>query len=276
MRLRMWGVAAGLGLALAGGAGAERYLVSATAGGDGDGHTNNDDPDAFAEFVRQDVGQERYIASANAGSGSLFASASRADPLPFATISTTAGASIEETIHFTELPPNPTDTVSITATLGVAVSATATVGFAKANGSVTLLGPGGSCTASTSTQSGTNESCQANAGFSEPGSVTLVVTRDQLVASGGEVDIIANVSAQLESSGGINGSASASGGTGFSRGGEPEPGTIHIDIDPPLAHTYTGSQTLFPAARARRTAPLAVGAATLAVARSRPAERRRA
>jgi hypothetical protein len=228
---------------------------------------DNDDPDAVAEFTRSEGGgQEFYRASANAAGGSLLAHASRSDPL--SPSSMTAAANIEETIHFTEFP-SPGNTVSITATLGVTVSATATTGFARAFGSVRLVGPDGECTASTNTQTGSSSHCDDGAGSAGSGKVTLVLTREQLEDSFGEVDLFASVSAELESFGGIDGSATASGGVGFARGGEPAPGTIHIDVDPPLAHTYTGSQTFFPVPEPGAPLLAAVGGAVLAATRRR-------
>jgi hypothetical protein len=270
--MRLLGIAA-LWAVVAAGAGAERYNVAASAGNDGDSHVDNDDPDAFAEFVREDVvlgGAEFYEASANAAGGSLQASASRSGSLAPLAVTTGAAANLEETIHFTDLPPNPNDTVSIKATLGIAVGATAAVGFANASGSVTLRGPAGECTASTSAVAGSgttsNESCQDGAGETGSGAVTLILTRTQLESSGGDVDILANVSAQLENFGGLEASAFASGGAGLSRGGAPVPGTIHIDIDPPLAHAYTGSQTFFLVPEPGAPWLLASGAAVLSLA----------
>jgi hypothetical protein len=245
-------------------AGAEQYLVNAAAGNDGDAHVNNDDPDAFAEFQRAEGGgAEFYQASADASSGSIFASASRTDPLPFLSISTRAAASIEETIHFDELPA---DSVTIEATLGVGVTASRNVGAASAFARLDL----GACSvtrsynAASGPSSGTN--CPAQ-GDPAAGTITLVVTRDQLIATGGQVDIAVNVSAQLESLGGIDGQALVAGGVPFSRGSQPTPGHVLLAIDPPLAHHFTGSMTSFLAVP-EPGAPLlvAAGAAVLLAA----------
>jgi hypothetical protein len=198
--LRLVGLAA-LALVAAAGAGAEQYNVTANAGNDGDSHLNNDDPDAEAEFVRSDVGTEVYRASANAAFGSLSASASRQDPLPPG-VTTSSGASIEETIHFSELPAG---SVTIRATLGVAAQATSATGVARASASLTLRGSTGDCTYSMTQNSvlGFQDSngCAATGGSAGDGVVELTLTSDQLLASNAQVDIEANVSAQLENLG---------------------------------------------------------------------------
>lgn len=181
-------------------------------------------------------------------------------------ISTSSAASIEETIHFDELP---NDTVTIRATMDVSVSTSSVTGFSLAFATMNL----GGCSVSTSSNNGgkasSQGSCDAIGAAAGCCTVTLVLSRDQLLAQNLQVDIIANVGASLESQGGINGQALASGGFSLSRGGEPEPGTIHIDIDPPLAHHYTGSMTAFPVPEPGVPLLAAVGATTIFAARRR-------
>jgi len=266
-----------LGLLLgASAAGAEQYNVAVSAGNNGDSHGgDNSDPDAQASFERDEEpgGAEFYEARADSSTGSLSASAVRVDPLP-AGVSTSAGAIIEETIHFEELPAS---TVTIRASLGVGLGVTAASGVARAGARVTLRAAPGECNRTMSDHSALgpdeNGSCNTASGSTGSGYVELVLTGDQLLDSNLEVDIEASVSAELENLGaGIDGSASASGGAGLSRGGEPLPGTIYVNIDPPLAHTYTGSMTAFPVLAPEPGAPLllAVGAGIgLAFSRSR-------
>lgn len=256
---------------------AEQYLVNAAAGNEGDAAVDQDDPDASASFSRVDVGSELYEASADASSGGVFASASRTDPLPPAAISTRAAAGIEETIVFDELPA---DSVTIEATMGIEVFAARTVGAANASARLTLVASTGECSFLRSYNAALGPSeepaCNAIGGSAGGGTVTLVLTRDQLLASNLQVDIEINVSAQLESIGGIDGSAIAAGGVGFSRG-PAVPGTVFVDIDPPLAHHYVGSMTAFPTSVPEPGAPalLAVGAATLLACGRRRARARR-
>lgn len=253
----------GVWLALAAGpAGAEQYLVNAAAGNNGDSHVDNDDPDAFAEFQRSEMGggAEFYQASADASTGTLFASASHADPLPPLTISTRAAAGIEETIHFDELPA---DSVTIRATLGVGVFASRKVGFANASARLDL----GGCYVTKSHNAvngpdgGTN--CPGQAGSD---TIELVLTREQIMASN-EIDISVQISAQLEAFGGLDAEAVVSGGIPLARGAGPVPGVVYLELDPPLAISFTGSQTSFPVLVPEPGAPLllAVGAAALAV-----------
>jgi hypothetical protein len=244
---------------------AEQYLVNAVAGNDGDAHVNNDDPDAFAEFqrVQKGGGFELYQAGADASSGILYASASRTDPLPPAAISTRAAASIEETIHFDELPA---DSVTVMATLGVGVTASRVTGAASASARLDLGGcyVTRSYNAALGPDSGTNCPSQGDPGA---GTITLVLTRDQLIASGGQLDISVSVSAQLESLGGIEGEAHVGGGIPFSRGATPTPGHVYLELDPPLAHSFTGSQTDFPVPEPGAPLLLAAGGAALLAAR---------
>lgn len=256
----------------AGAAGAEQYNVAVSAGNNGDSHGgNNSDPDAQASFTRDEEpgGAEFYEARADASTGSLSASATRVDPLP-AGVSTSAAAIIEETIHFEELPAT---TVTIRASLGVSFAVTATPGIARAGARVTLRAAAGECNRTMSDHSmlgpEENGSCNTPSGSTGSGYVELVLTADQLLDSNLEVDVEASVSAALEDLGaGIDGAASASGGAGLSRGGAPLPGTIYVNIDPPLAHSYTGSMTSFPVLAPEPGAPLllATGAAALWVA----------
>jgi hypothetical protein len=256
-----------LALLVGDGADAERYLVNAAAGNDGDSHVDDDDPDAYAEFqrVQKGGGAEFYQASADASAGGLFASASRVDPLPPAAISTRSAATIEETIHFDELPA---DSVSVTATLGVAVTASSNVGFANASARLDL----GACYVTRGYNAGSGPSASTNCpGLADPGTgtITLQVTRDQLIASGGELDILVSVSAQLETLGGIDGEAHAGGG--FSRGDQPVPGRVYLQLDPPLAHHFTGSMTAFPVPEPGAPLLLAAGGGVLLAARRRRA-----
>ena len=263
-------VSAGLLLLLvSGGSGAEQYLVNAAAGNAGDAHVNNDDPDAYASFQRSEAGggAESYQAGANASSGQIYARASRVDPLPPAAITTGAAASIAETIHFDELPE---DSVTVTATLGVGVIASKTKGFANASASLQV----GSCYVTKGYSAGGGPSSGGNCPGSETGTVHFTLTRNQLIQSGGELDVSVNVSAQLESQGGIEGFAEVSGGAGLVNGlappETPEPGTIYLVLDPPLAISYSGTQTFFPAPEPE--APLlavACGATLFAMRRSR-------
>jgi hypothetical protein len=250
-------------------AGAEQYNVVASAGNDGDAHVDNDDPAAQASFSRTDVGSELYEAGANADGGSVYASAFHVDPLPFAAITTGAGASIEETIHFEELP---TTSVTISAQIGAAVTATRVVGFANASASINL----DECSASIGHNAVTGPSQSSNCPGDGSGSVVLVLTRDELIARNAEVDIEVHVSATLEASGGLNASASATGALPLllRRGAAPEPGRAYLTIDPPLEVTFTGSATHFdPIPAPEPGAPLlvAVGAGVLAMCRRRAA-----
>jgi hypothetical protein len=99
------------------------------------------------------------------------------------------------------------------------------------------------------------------------GAVELVVSRDDLIARGGQVDIQVHVSAQLESIGGIEGEAYVGGGIPFSRGATPPPGRVYLELDPPLAHTFTGSLTDFPVPEPGAPLLLAAGGAALLAAR---------
>jgi hypothetical protein len=247
---------------------AERYLVNAAAGNDGDSHVDNDDPDAYAEFQRslKGGGAEFYEASADASSGSIFASASRTDPVPPGSVSTRSAASIEETIHFQELPA---DSVTIRATLGVGVTASRNVGFASASARLDL----GSCYVTRSYNAVSGASSGTNCPGSEDGTIELVLTRDDLLASSAQVDIQVHVSAQLESFGGLDASASVGGGIPLSRGSGPAPGRIYLELDPPLAHSFTGSMTDFPVPEPG--APLLLAAGSAALLAARRATRRR-
>jgi hypothetical protein len=265
----------GLGLLLAGAlagapAGAEQYLVNAAAGNNGDSHVDNDDPDAFAEFQRSEMGggAEFYQASANASSGTIFASASHTDPLPPLTISTRAAAGIEETIHFDELPA---DSVTVRATLGVGVFASRNVGFANASARLDL----GGCyvtkshNAVSGPDGGTN--CPGQAGAD---TIELVLTREQIMANN-ELDISVQISAQLEAFGGLDAEAHVGGGISLARGAGPVPGVVYLELDPPLAISFTGSQTSFPVPAPEPGAPLllAAGAAALAAGGRRGRQR---
>jgi hypothetical protein len=268
MRLWHWSGALALGLLFAGPVHGERYLVNAAAGNNGDGHVNNDDPDAFAEYSRVDgAGFEIYEASANASSGSVFASAARTDPLPFIPISTRAAAGIEETIHFDELPA---DSVTVTASLGAVAQAMRNVGGASASARLDL---GFSCYTTVSFVAGGGGStaggvCGGN--LIQGTTLQLVLTRDQILDANLELDIQVHVSAQLESLGGIDGSATVSGGLPLARGGTPVPGRVYLELDPPLAISFTGSQTFFPAPEPGAPLLAVVGVAVLAAARSAP------
>jgi hypothetical protein len=244
---------------------AEQYNVVADAGNEGDSHGgDNSDPDAFATFQRSEgAGSEFYIAGADASNGSVFASASRTDPLPFLAISTRAAASIEETIHFDELPA---DSVTIRAGLAVSVTAFRNIGFANAGGSIQV----GSCTAGVGFNAVTGPTENSTCPGSGPGTIEMVLTRDQIIAMNGELDIEVHVSANLESQGGIDASASATGALPLlARGAEPPPGRAYLELDPPLAISYTGSNTFFPVPEPGAPLLVAVGAATLAAYRRR-------
>jgi len=264
--MRRWQVAVtgfGVWLALAAGpAGAEQYLVNAAAGNEGDSAVNQDDPDAFAEFQRSEGGgAEFYQASADASSGSLFASASHTDPLPFLTISTRAAAGIEETIHFDELPA---DSVTIRATLGVGVFATRNVGFASASARLDL----GGCYVTKSHNAVTGPDGGTNCPGAGGDTVELVLTREQIMASN-EIDISVQISAQLEAFGGLDAEAYVGGGAPLARGAGPVPGVVYLELDPPLAISFTGSQTSFPVPEPGAPLLLAMGSAVLCAARRR-------
>lgn len=270
--MRSWRVAvSGLGVWLAlatGPAGAEQYLVNAAAGNNGDSAVNQDDPDAFAEFQRSEGGgAEFYQASADASSGSLFASASHSDPLPFLTISTRAAAGIEETIHFDELPA---DSVTIRATLGVGVYASRNVGFANASARLDL----GGCYVTKSYNAVDGPGGGTNCPSGEGGTIELVLTREQIMASNG-LDISVSISAQLEAFGGLDAEAVVGAGVPLSRGAGPVPGQVFLELDPPLAISFTGSQTSFPVLAPEPGAPLllAAGAAALAAGGRRRRQR---
>jgi hypothetical protein len=242
-------MSAGLLFLVAGTSGAEQYLVNASAGNSGDAHVNNDDPDAYATFERTEPpGAEFYSAGANADGGLVYARASRTDPLPPAAISTSAAASIEETIHFDELPE---DSVSVTAILGVGVTASRIVGFASASARLDL----GACYVAKGYNAVSGPTSGGNCPGSQGNSIQLVLTREQLIQSGGELDISVSVSAQLESFGGLDATAEASGGASLMSGdarlaslaADPAPGTIYLALDPPLAVSYSGTHTVFPA-----------------------------
>jgi hypothetical protein len=247
-------------------AGAEQYNVVASAGNDGDSHVDNDDPSAQASFSRTDGGFELYEAGADANGGSVYANATHVDPLPPLTVTTGAGASIEETIHFEELPAT---SVTISAQIGATVTASRTVGFANASASVSL----DECSTSIAWNAVTGPTQGSNCPGDGPGAVELVLTRDELIARNGEVDIEVHVSAQLEAQGGLDASASATGVLPLllPRGATPEPGRAYLTIDPPLEVSFTGSATHFdPIPVPEPAAPLlgVVGAAVLAAART--------
>jgi hypothetical protein len=245
---------------------AEQYNVVASAGNDGDSHGgDNSDPDAFATFQRNEGGgAEFYTASADASVAAVSASASHTDPLPPAAISTSAAASIEETIHFDELPA---DSVTIRAGLDVTVTATRLAGFANAAGSIHV----GSCSAGVGFNAVNGPTESSNCPGSGPGTIEMVLTRDQILAMNGELDIEVHVSATLEAQGGLNASASANGALPLliARGAEPPPGRAYLELDPPLQISYTGSQTFFPVPEPGAPLLAAAGAATLAACRRR-------
>jgi|GEM_PF-5494450 len=257
MMRRLACAATGLAFLVASASGAEQYNVAASAGNAGDSHGGNiDDPDAVAEFERSEKGAgfELYQAGADASSGSVHASAARTDPLPPAAISTSAAANIQETIHFDELPD---ESVTIRAILGVAVTASRNVGFANASARLDV----GGCFVTKSHNAVSGPSSGGNCQGEAADSIELVVTRDQLIQVGGEIDIEVNVSASLESQGGIDAEAQVSGGVPLSRGGGPVPGVVYLELDPPLAISFTGSQTSFPPISAPEPAAPALAAA---------------
>jgi len=263
-------VSLGLLLLVAGASRAEQYLVNATAGNDGDAHVNNDDPDAFASFERvEPPGAEFYQVGADASSGTIYARASRTDPLPPAAVTTGAAATIEETIHFDELPA---ESVTVTATLGVGVTASRNVGFANASARLDV----GGCYVSKGYNAVSGPTSGGNCPGSQGDTIQFSMTRDQIIQSGGELDVSVSVSAQLESSGGLDATAEASGSASLASGAAlaadapPPPGTIYLVLDPPLAISYTGTYTVFPAPEPG--APLlgvACGATLLALRRAR-------
>lgn len=277
MKTRLGAICAGLALS-ASPAGAEQYNVIASAGNNGDSHTSNSDPDAFADFSRTELGgEENYTASANANGGSLHASAARAGTLSPATVTTRSAARIEETIHIDELPSGP---VTITASIGVDLGATAVGGFASASYSLDLDGGTGSCRAAAQAHSvqGLQDlsSCSALVGSSGGGSVSITLTPQQLQDRLFQIDIEAQVDANFENvTAGFEGAAHASGGAGLlalgPRGTEPVPSIVSVVLDPPLAHSYTGSMTSFPVLAPEPAAPLllGVGAVVLRGARAR-------
>jgi hypothetical protein len=247
----------------AGAALAEQYNVVASAGPDGDSHGgNNSDPDATASFMHvEGGGSEIYEAFADASSGSVLASALRVEPLPNGSNTTSSAALIEETIHFDELPDQ---SVTIRARLGVTVLATRKVGFASAHASLEL----GGCSVSRSYNAVTGATESNSCPGGDTGTIELVLTRDEIIAASGELDISVQVSAQLEASGGLNASATAGGSGSLSRGGGPTPGLVQLSLDPPLAISFTGPNTQFPVLAPEPGAPLlaAAGAAVLCAA----------
>jgi hypothetical protein len=272
--MRRWilgSIVGALAAAVAVPAAAEQYNVVANAGNDGDAHVDNDDPNAFAEFFRAEGGgEESYNASADAGSGSVSAYAAHSDPLPPLTITTGAAAGIAETIHFDELPAT---SVTIRGVLAVETSASRNVGFANASATLTI----GACSTSSSYNAVSGATSGSNCPGAGPGSIEFVLTRDQIIAANGELDIEVQVSAQLEAQGGLDATASASGALPLllARGaGPPPPGRAYLSLDPPLQISYTGGATSFPAIPVPEPgAPLlaAVGSATLAAFRRRRA-----
>jgi hypothetical protein len=244
---------------------AEQYNVAVTAGNEGDSHGgDNSDPNAFALFQREDgAGAEFYEASADASAGSVYASASHVDPLPPAAVSTSAAATIAETLHFDELPA---DSVTIRAGLNVLVSATRIVGFANAAASIQI----GSCSAGIGHNAVTGPTQSSNCPGTGPGTIEMVLTRDQIIAMNAELDIAVNVSASLEAQGGLNATALAGGALPLlARGADPPPGNAYLELDPPLQISYTGPNTFFPVPEAGAPLLAAVVAATLAACRRR-------
>jgi len=284
---QLWrcGVISGLGLllvgALAGPAGAVQYLVTVSAGDNGDSHGgNNDDPDAHAEDSRAEMtGSEFYEATANTNGGQLHAHAARMGSLSNPTSSPRSVARIEETLHIDEVPTGP---LTITATLGVDLEATADAGFggiAKASAGLSLDGGTGNCAIALFDHnvSGFQDlsNCSAPGSSAAGGVITLVLTPQDLANRSYQIDIDAQVDAGFEGVNAINSAvATASGGTGLSRGAPQPPARLYLELDPPLAHHFTGSQTFFLVPEPGAPLLLAAGAATLGVAGARGRRRR--
>jgi hypothetical protein len=280
MRRRLLGSTVGILLlcAAAEPAGAEQYGLSAAAGPNGDSHQSNADPFVTASFSRSEVGgMESYEASADASSGSFYAKAARSGSLPFAAISTRGAASIAETLFIDEVPPGP---IVVQATFGAVVGASSTGGFAHANASLRFDAFGaGSCTSAVAAINGggtsDNSTCTVPGSSSNAGGLTLTLTPQQLQANNYEIYIDINASAQLESVEQIQQAAAQVGGGGGAllaarragRGTEPIPGVVYIEIDPPTAHSYQGSNTFFPVPEPGGPLLLAVGGAALGTAR---------
>lgn len=273
----------GLGLVLAGvlagsPASAVQYLVTVSAGANGDSHGgNNDDPDAHAEWSRMEMtGSEFYAATANANGGQLFAHAARMGTLSFTSAQPRSVARIEETLQIDEVATGP---VTITASLGVGLQVVADAGFggiARASAELTLNGNCKTYLLEHNVQGSKDlSSCNVAGWSASAGTVTIVLTPDQLQTLGYEIDIEAQVDAGFEGVNAINSAvATASGGTGLSRGAPQTPGRLYLELDPPLAHHFTGSQTFFLVPEPGAPLLLAAGAATLSLAGA-PGRRRR-
>jgi hypothetical protein len=256
---------------------AEQYGLAATAGGNGDAHTSNQDAVVFASGGNGI--NELYEASAdlvNGGSFSVSASASAPGPVLGG-----AGVSIQETIHIDETPSGP---ITIHLTFGAEASAAATGGFANASATAELNAfAGGKCTSQTSYVANVGpsdlSSCVGADGSASSAGLSLTVTPEQLAQTFYEIYLTVNASVSLEgqaqlqfASGTVNGGAGtllAKRRTG--RGSEPLPGIIYLEFDPPIAHSFTGPNTFFPAPEPGAPLLAAVGAAVLAAFRRRSA-----
>jgi hypothetical protein len=286
--MRRWILGSIVGSALAGflplPALAEQYALAAQAGGNGDGHLNNDDPSVSASFAQGDAnGNESYEAGADlTQGGALYARASRSGTFAGFTGSPRAAASFSETIFIDEVPSGP---ITIRASFGVDVEATATGGFgavASANAQLRLNAFAGMCTSAVSAHSVNGfqdlSTCSAADSSASAGGIELVVTPETLADFNHQIYIDGSVEAKMD---GLlqnltEGNASATGGAGFAlarspRGTEVVPGLVYIEIDPPTAHHFVNELTVFAVPEPGAPLLAAVGAATLAACRRRHA-----
>lgn len=230
-----------IGVGFGGAAAATQYEVRAAAGSVEHVQTSPDEPLAAASFSRAPVGAiDSYGATANLATGTLFATSSISNgaALDFVTVEAGSTASFDETLRFEQSLAGP---VTVTAHLVPALFAEAPSveagSSAKAEASFEFELAG--CIAKRKTTNGTPvdtlECPNAAHGWqATPDTVTVVI--DPAVFPGvTELDLDGEVQAEFEDPTHI-----VSGNTSASL-------AIGITIEPPVAHSYLGSQTAFPA-----------------------------
>ncbi|MEB2344904.1 MAG: hypothetical protein OZ948_09195 [Deltaproteobacteria bacterium] len=177
---------------------AYNYSLSAYAGGDQQA-TSDISIDALSASylnpLEPSASHESYTASAW-GDGALSAHAESVGIPPFAPISHSATARIEETIRLG--PPHPFPSGPVTVTAGIAADLAVLLGgtVAKASGQVQIEPFSETCAASVSTDAAPSGWCPA--GSAGEGTVTRTFTLEELAARSYEIDVAGQVSATLE------------------------------------------------------------------------------